>query len=168
MSNRFATKTDDEIDVWIKNHEEKHQTHTDLYHALLEERSRRRSKLLNIEESLQHLMASARRCAFTTYGDLAGASGVAWEKARHAMNGAGGHLDALLDVCHARGLPLLTAICVNQKGVLDGTLEPSALEGFAKGAQRLGYPVTDSLAFLRGCQTDCFKWGQDSRAAAPD
>jgi hypothetical protein len=32
---------------------------------------------------------------------------VEWSQARHRMSGANGHLDLLLDVCHARGLPIL-------------------------------------------------------------
>jgi len=76
------------------------------------------------------------------------------------MNGASGHLDVLLDVCHARRLPLLTAICVNQQGLRTGELEPHSLDGFAKGARRLGYPVTDPHAFLKERQRECFDWGK--------
>ncbi len=57
------------------------------------------------------------------------------------MNGEGGHLDRLLDMCHARGLPLLTAICVNQEGLRTGHLSREALAGFIKGIRRRGYQV---------------------------
>lgn len=105
-------------------------------------------------------MESARHSKFTTYGDLAKASGVSWSVARHAMNGAGGHLDSLLDVCHARQMPLLTALCVNQQSVHSGELSDDSLRGFIKGAQRLGYVVTDEQAFLRQCQQESFSWAK--------
>ncbi len=76
------------------------------------------------------------------------------------MNGSGGHLDTLLDVCHARELPLLTALCVNQQGIKTGALEPSALKGFANGARRLGHPVDDPEKFLKECQAACFNWAE--------
>lgn len=63
------------------------------------------------------VLATKLRGRENTYGDLAKANDVPWSAARHAMNGAGGHLDRLLDICHARGLPLFTAICVNQEGL---------------------------------------------------
>jgi len=162
VSNDLATKSDSEIDTWIVNYEKKRQTHSEFYRLLLEERSKRRSKLLNIEKSLSHLVATAKagRGQFTTYGALAASSGVSWKRARHQMNGPGGHLDTLLDVCHARELPLLTALCVNQQGVRTGMLEPSALRGFANGARRLGYSIADSEGFLRECQEACFIWAE--------
>lgn len=164
----FASKTDEEIDEWIRNHEAKGVTQTPLYCALLEERARRSGKALNPEVSLAHLISAAKARAFTTYGNLADASGVPWSQARHLMNGEGGHLDRLLDVCHARGLPLLTAICVNQQGVRSGRLAPEALAGFIKGVRRLGYQVSDSEAqsFLRKCQQECFTWGAGPTSAA--
>jgi hypothetical protein len=80
------------------------------------------------------------------------------------MNGSSGHLERLLDICHARELPLLTALCVNQSGVDTGDLGENALRGFVAGARRLGYKVTDANAFLLGCQQKCFEWakGQSS------
>jgi hypothetical protein len=152
-------KTDDELETWIKNHEQKGATNVELYKHLLEERARRQSKLLNIDKSLEHLTEAARARKFTTYGDLANASGVPWGKARHAMNGANGHLDNLIDICHARGMPLLTAICVNQQSVQTGELTKESLAGFIKAAQRLGYAVSDQQAFLHKCQQECFEWG---------
>ena len=107
-------------------------------------------------------MDAARKGRFTTYGDLAAASNLEWSQARHRMNGVGGHLDRLLDVCHARGLPLLTAICVNKSAVSTGQLEPHSLEGFANGARRLGYIVADPAAFLMETQARCFEWGKQS------
>jgi hypothetical protein len=156
----LTTKRDDEIETWIGNYERKSATDDPFYKRLLEERARRQSSGLKSEVSLRHLTAMAKAERFTTYGDLATESGVSWNIARHAMNGAHGHLDRLLDLCHARGIPLLTALCVNQKGVTTGELSEEALNGFVKGARRLGYEITDANAFLRDCQRQCFEWAK--------
>lgn len=155
----LAEKSDAEIDVWILNHERKGATEIALYKSLLEERARRSSSGLKIENSLRHLTNAARQRGFTTYGDLAKASEVPWSQARHSMNGSRGHLDRLLEICHARGLPLLTALCVNQQKVETGDLSEDALRGFLNGAKRLGYAVTSAETFLKECQQQCFEWG---------
>ena len=84
----LSKKSDSEIRSWIENHEGKGVTTTLLYQALVEEEARRKGRGLNIEISLQHLIASARHSRFTTYGDLADANNIAWKEARHRMNGA--------------------------------------------------------------------------------
>ena len=135
----FDEKTDAEINQWIINHERAAGgTARPLYHQLLEERARRSQAKhkMNLERSLEHLKQAAIGQVCTTYGDLASASGVEWSQARHQMNGATGHLDRLLDLCHARGLPMLTAICVNQAGLGTGDLGEDALAGFTAGARR--------------------------------
>ena len=78
------------------------------------------------------------------------------------MNGPNGHLDQLLDLCRARGLPLLPAICVNQSGVTTGRLAPAALKGFLDGCRRLGDQIDDSRGeqLLAACQQACFEWGR--------
>jgi hypothetical protein len=153
-------KSDDEIETWIGNFERKGKMNDPFFKRLLEERAKRQSRGLKPEVSLRHLYSTAQAGRFTTYGDLAKANDVPWSTARHAMNGAAGHLDRLLDICHARGLPLFTAICVNQEGLNDGELSGDALKGFVSGAKRLGYRVTDASAFLRDCQTQCFEWAK--------
>jgi hypothetical protein len=156
----LSQKTDAEIRTWIENHERKGATQDPLYQALVEEEARRKGRGLNPDTSLKHLMQSAKARRFTTYGTLADANGVPWNQARHLMNGPGGHLDQLLSICHARRLPLLSAICVNQQGVGTGELAEDSLSGFVNGAKRLGIEVTDERAFLRKCQEECFAWGQ--------
>jgi len=130
--------------------------------SLLEERVRRAQAThkLSFESSLEHLKSAAVQQRCTTYGDLAQASGVAWSTARHQMNGSNGHLDHLLDICHARALPLLTAICVNRDGVADGELGHNALAGFANGARRLGIRFDDPRAFHHTCRDQCWAWGR--------
>ncbi|MCP6536251.1 hypothetical protein NL488_27455, partial [Klebsiella pneumoniae] len=89
---------------WIINHEKTAGgTARPLYRELLEERVRRvqLKQTLSLEKSLECLKGAARRGVCITYGDLAGASSVEWSQARHQLNGANGHLDRLLDLCHA-------------------------------------------------------------------
>jgi len=159
----LSRKSPAEIDTWISNHEREGQTSAPLYLALLEERARRAqsSQKLNFERSLDLLKQAAVEQQCTTYGALAAASGVEWSQARHQMNGTHGHLDRLLDICHARSLPLLTAICVNQNGVATGELGKDALGGFVNGAKRLGISVIDPVAFHHQCREECFAWGRD-------
>lgn len=154
----LSTKTDREIETWIRNHETASKTGDPLYHELLEERARRSQakQRLDFDKSLEHLKNAARSQKCTSYGELAAASGVDWSKARHQMNGPGGHLDRLLDICHARGLPLLTAICVNQGNLADCELGEAALAGFAAGARRLGRTVIDPREFHHRCRDECW------------
>lgn len=162
----LSQKNDAQIDQLIANYEKYDARDKPLYQELLEERARRGEKRtsLRIDRSLEALMSAAQKGTCISYGDLAKASGVEWSKARHRMNGSGGHLDQLLDVCHARGLPLLTAICVNKSNIEKGELDPNALTGFVVGARRLGYPVTDEAAFHRAARDQCFEWGRSQAA----
>src|SRR6476469_5881868 len=140
----FAGKSDSELDQWIRNHEAKKANAIPFYRQLLEERARRTQlkHMLNMERSIARLKGAAICQGCISYGDLAKASGVEWARARHQMNGSHGHLDRLLELCHARGLPLLTAICVNQDRVKEGELGDEALAGFVAAAERLGSIVT--------------------------
>ena len=159
----LTEKQDKEIESWIKNHEKNGATSAPLYFALLEERVLRAQTKhkLNFDRSLAHLSEAAANQKCTTYGALAAASGVEWSQARHQMNGVNGHLDRLLDICHAQGLPLLTAICVNQGNVDDGELGEDALKGFVTGAKRLGLTVRDPKEFHHDCRDKCWQWGRE-------
>jgi hypothetical protein len=158
----LSTKSDSEIDTWILNHENKDATDTEFYRALLEERAKRvqAKQHLNLETSMRMLRSAAINKACVTYGEIAAASGVPWSRARHQMNGPKGHLALLLDICFARRLPLLPALCVNQRGMATGDLEDNALQGFVLGAQRLGIAVPDGRTFHRQCRDDCWQWGK--------
>jgi hypothetical protein len=161
----LTTKTDSEIETWIRNHETAGRTSVPLYLELLEERVRcaQLKHKLDFDRSLEHLKQAAIDQTCTSYGALAAASRVEWSQARHQMNGANGHLDRLLDMCHARSLPLLTAICVNQGNIADGELGEEALAGFVAGAQRLGLAVTEPLDFHHRCRDECWAWGAGER-----
>ncbi|WP_334162660.1 hypothetical protein [Phenylobacterium sp.] len=158
----LSVRSDREIAQWIFNYEEKSATDQPLYHRLLEERARRGAlkNKLDIETSLAGLREAAVKQGCTTYGALAAASNVPWATAHRAMSGAGGHLDQLLDVCHARGLPLLTALCVNQGGLETGELDLYALRGFCAGARRLGYKFADDLTFHHEQRDASWAWGR--------
>lgn len=150
MTNRAKSAselTDTDLKTLIQNHERAAQTQVARYRELVEEHARRFGHGLRVDVSLACLMEASRTHRFTTYGDLAEANRVPWSQARRLMSGARGHLDNLLSVCHARGLPLLTALCVNKEATSDGQMVDEALRGFVKGAQRLGYKVTDERAF---------------------
>jgi hypothetical protein len=85
--------------------------------------------------------------------------GIACFARRH---GANGHLDNLIDICRARGVPLLTAICVNQRSVETGELTKESLARFIKAAQRLGYTVSDEQAFCRSVSKNALNgWAND-------
>jgi len=161
----YKTKSDHEIEIWIQNHEAAKETDKPLYRSLLEERARRSqlTQKLDFVKSLKHLKHAAKNRRCTSYGELAAASGVPWSKARHQMNGQNGHLDRLLDICYARSLPLLTAICVNQGNLDDGELGDAALAGFASGAKRLGLSVHDEREFHRKCRDECWAWGDNEQ-----
>ncbi|MBB3173994.1 adenosyl cobinamide kinase/adenosyl cobinamide phosphate guanylyltransferase [Endobacter medicaginis] len=158
----LSSKTDAELDRWIANHEERKLTETPLYRSLLEERARR-SQLthkLRIDRSMELLKNAALMQVCTTYGALAQASDVPWSLARRQMDGANGHLDRLSDLCHARGLPFLTALVVNQQDVETGVLKGEALRGFIACARRLNHLITDEVAFHQARRDECWAWGR--------
>lgn len=165
----LSAKSDRELQIWIENHEAKSAQSTPLYSQLIGERLRRAraTQLLDLERSLAHLKEAAVRQTCTTYGDLATASGIEWSRARHQMNGTHGHLDRLLDLCRLQELPLLTAICVNRQRLAEGELGDDALDGFAAGAQRLGYTVADAREFHHKCRDECWTWGRAQGASLP-
>jgi len=153
----FSTYDDKAIEGAIRRHQEKGVTDTDLYRELVEERAKRCSKKLIVEKTVALLMDAARREGFVSYKDVATASGVSFDTVRWQV---GKHLDSILDFCHSKGWPLLTALCVKQSEVADGDLSGGSLEGFIKGARRLGLTVTDEKSFLRECQAACFAWAK--------
>lgn len=161
MPTALESKTDAEINNWIGNHEVAGKTSAPLYLQLLEERARRAqsAQRLDFARSLEHLKRTAQERTCTSYGALAAASGVEWSKAGRQMNGPNGDLDRLLDICHARGLPMLTPICVNQSNVADGVLAEEALSGFVASARRLSMAVDDPVEFHRRCRDECWEWG---------
>lgn len=162
----LSTKTDAQINALIRNHKDKNARDRPIYPLLLEERARRAQtkSRLDFSKSLRLLRDAAMKEICVSYGQLAEASEVEWSVARHQMNGAKGHLDGLLDICHAQGLPMLPAICVNKTNLQTGDLDPAALQGFAEGARRLGHSFSDAYKFHRDRQGDCWKWGREQKS----
>ena len=159
----LTLKTDAPINALIKNHEDKNARDKPIYPLLLAERAKRTqaTSKLKFDRSIELLRDAAAKQICVSYGQIAEASGVEWKVARHKMNGSKGHLDALLDICHSTGLPMLPAICVNKFNLTTGDLDASALSGFSEGARRLGYSVFDEKAFHRARQEECWAWGRE-------
>ena len=151
----FSEIDTDNLKDMILRHEKQGVTNTARYRAAVEEVARRQSKALNPELTLSHLMQCARENRFTSYKKVAEANGGEWTKVHWQI---APHLDSILQVCHARGLPLFTSICVTTKEVETGELEGTSLAGFIKGVKRLGYSVVDEQKFLKESQEACFKW----------
>lgn len=163
----LSKKTDQEINNLIDNHIKHDKTEVPLFKKLLEERVRRgqEKQLLSFQKSMGTLIQAAIDQSCVSYGQLAQASGVEWIKARHQMNGAHGHLDKLLELCHARGYPLLTALVVNQQGLENGELEQTALKGFCEAATRLKIPVANELEFHHQQRDASWRWGSELGAS---
>jgi hypothetical protein len=165
----FSKETDQNIANLLENYTRAKLFDDGRYRSLLEEKAKRDSKKhgLSVEVSLEFLKGAAEKGFCVSYSDLARANNVSWSVARPRFNGPHGHLDRLLEVCHARHLPLLTAICVNKDNVVSGELDATALSGFAAGARRVGYSVVDERAFHEKCRDDCWEWGRRRRAENP-
>jgi hypothetical protein len=70
----------------------------------------------------------------------------------------------MLQLCESRKIPLLSALVVNEGNQQTGELDPSALQGFIDGAQRLGLTVLDQDAFFRQCQRTALAWVKTEQA----
>ncbi len=112
---------------------------------------------LNINSSYKAILAAARQGHFITYGEVATASDVDWKKARRPMPL---HLDRLLQICHERGWPLVTAIVVSRDNLESGKLEGDSLAGFVAGVRKLGVSIDDPQAFLQDQQQKVFAWAK--------
>lgn len=165
----LSDKTNDEIITWIKNHEDKGVRDTPLYKALIEERNRRFSEKLKLSTSIAFLLKAAKAKQFVGYGELAAANGAKWSnKIRMAMSGKHGHLQNILDYCHLKQWPYLTAIVVSKDHLEDGSMEESTLNGFSDGLRNLGIHIADPAETLRRCQQDVFKWAARTDPASLD
>lgn len=116
---------------------------------------------LDISKSYKAIISKAREGRFLTYGDVAAASGLEWQKARRPLPQ---QLDELVRISHERGWPLISAIVVNKENVDTGKLDGEALSGFLTAVKRLGVPVNDPQSFLQEQQEAVFSWAK----SAPD
>ncbi|MFZ1413668.1 MAG: AAA family ATPase [Defluviicoccus sp.] len=116
---------------------------------------------LEINKTYGAILSAAREGRFVSYRELAAASGVEWKKARRLLPQ---QLRRLVDIGHARGWPLLSAIVGNTDQVETGALEGDALNDFLAAAAKVGLQVDDPQAFLRVQQKAVFDWAK----TAPD
>lgn len=156
MTINVETLTDRELENLIQNHRDQSATDRPVYTEALAERARRKGQGLNFEKTLSAVHKAARERRFLSYKELSDISGAAWSKVHWAMNG---HLDDLLEYCHRRGLPLLSALVVNKGNVATGEIDEEALKGFVSGVRRLGYEVVSEREFFREQQRLAFDWG---------
>lgn len=146
---------DEQIANLLENYRKAGKTEEPKYTEILALYDRRRGKGLSFESSFAAIRDAAFRGQFLSYKQLAEASGLQWSFAvRYAMPS---HLQNLLEYSYRNGLPLLSAIVVNQKNVDTGDMEPETLRGFITGARDLGITVTDEGQFLKDQQQEVFR-----------
>jgi hypothetical protein len=151
MDRKIGEMSAEQIDNQIANYERLKKTNLARYKELVEARGQRSG--LKFEKSRALIEAAAARGKFVTYGDLAQASGVQFDKVRFAMNA---HLWDLVKWSHHLGLPMLSAIVVNQNNRESGEMEPETIRGFVRAAEGLGYIVGEPREFLSQQQRELF------------
>lgn len=157
VGSAYSELSNEQIQTLIANYRRLNRTEDQKFADLLAEEARRKGRRLDLSTTFDVVSKAAREGRCISYGQVAAASGVEWSSAHRAI---GPHLDQLLQACHQRGLPLLSAIVVNQQNIASRRLEPSALKGFIDGVQRLGIAVTDAEQFLHDAQDRVFAWGR--------
>lgn len=108
---------------------------------------------LNFETSRAAIINAASEGRFISYGDLAEANGVDWNRAYRQI---GNHLWMLVQWSHGQGLPMLSAIVVNKQNLASGNMEPETIAGFCRAAEELGYKFDDAVEFLKQQQDAVF------------
>ena len=155
----FEEYSDKQIKNLIENYQRQRKTFDPYFHALLEEHSKRIGNGLNFETTLKAVRSAAKDRRFLAYKELADQSGCEWNKVRHSIPR---HLQGLLEYCHARKMPLLSAIVVNKHNAATGKLDDASLSGFVKGVEELGIRVNDPEQFLRDEQARIFAWADSA------
>jgi len=146
---------DGQVANLLENYRKAGKTEEPKYTEILAEYARRKGKGLSFEKSLAAIRDAASRGQFLGYKQLAEASGLEWSVAVHyAMPG---HLWDLVEYSHRKGLPLLSAIVVNQKNLETGAMEPETRHGFITAARDLGIVVTEERKFLKKQQEEIFR-----------
>lgn len=146
---------DDELDNLIANYKGIGKTDDPYYLELIAEHDRRKGRGLVFDTTMRAVLAAAREGRFISYGQLSDASGVEWSKVRYAMNR---HLQGLIEFCHHKGWPLISAIVVTQDNLETGAMDERTLNGFVSGCKTVGYVIADPESFLREQQEKVFKW----------
>jgi len=149
-----------ELQNLVRNHRDRGATSAPRYLEAFEELGRRRGQGFVFDRSLTLIRQAAVERRFMSYKELADAHGLEWSRVHYAINT---HLGDLIEYAHLKGIPLLSAIVVNQKNVATGEMEPSTLRGFANAARELGYEFEDDAVFMREQQEAVFQWASASR-----
>lgn len=110
---------------------------------------------LDINKTYTAILSAARAHDFVSYGDLAEASGVSWNKARRQIPQ---QLGTLATIAHERGWPLLSSIVVTKANIDNGIIDGTALEGLLGAAKMIGLTVGDPDVFVREQQQKVFEW----------
>jgi hypothetical protein len=157
-----AALTVEQLETLIENHRRQGALTAPLFGKAVTELARRRTGPLDLHKTLALVRAAAAEGRFLSYGEVARAQSLAWDRVRYQMNE---HLGLLAQWGHQQGLPMLSAMIVNQENVATGAMNRKTLEGFVRAAEWLGYRVGDQQAFLREQQQACFAWGKAAAAA---
>ncbi len=152
--------SDGELANLVANYQRQGKVDDAYYLELLAEQAHRKGAGLNFDKTFQAVLKAAKDGRFLSYKQLADESDVEWTKVRYAMNK---HLDDLIEYAHRRGWPLISVIVVNQQHLDDGSMEASSAKGFCDAARRLGYSVTDEMAFVREQQARVFAWASGNK-----
>src|SRR3954451_3017023 len=114
---------------------------------------------LDLERTYNAILSAARREQFVSYGDLAAANDVPWNKARLPMPR---HLEKLVIIAKERGWPILSAIVINKNDVETGKLDGSARDGLLSAARLIGVNVGDPEQFVKDQQQQVFAWAKNA------
>lgn len=116
---------------------------------------------LNLQTTYRAIIDAARERRYISYGELAVANGVDWNKAHFPLFN---QLGELMRMAVERGWPLPSSIVVNRANLVKGRLEGSSRDGFVSAARKLGLNVGDPDTFVKKQQERMFEWAID----APD
>lgn len=155
MTIDYSGKTKLELDNIIANNHPDKRGNRERYLSAQEEREKRYPGGLNFEKSIGIVTRAAKEGRCVSYKDISTESGVTFNKVHWSM---AGHLGRLVEYGHHRGLPMLSAVVVNEAEKATGKLKPESLKGFIECAHKLGIEVgDDEEGFLEQQQQAVFK-----------
>lgn len=155
----IAQMSPKDIDNEIGSYERLRKTGLPRYAELVKTRGTRGG--FDVRRSADIILSAAREGRFMSYKELADAYGMDWSVARYPING---HLGDVVSWGASQGMPMLSAIIVNQSNLQSGEMDPQTLKGFIAAAERLGlYDRTEPSAFLQAQQQALFAYAMGSR-----
>ena len=114
---------------------------------------------LDLNKTYRAIIVAARAKRFISYGDLARANDVNWQKKRHEIFRQLGKIN---EIAASNEWPILSSIVVNQDKIESGTLDGNALKGFMKMTKELDLDISDYTAFIEKQQQAVFDWAQNA------